>query len=541
MATGVTMLFPSNKKKAVFASLIACLFAVIYISLNWIGIIDDAYIFFRYAHNITQGYGYVFNIGQPVEGTTSVTWTILLVILNIFHIPAEVSVKILGGLCVLAILFLLGAECYKTDVSISILFLVFALLIFDKNFILSTMMGLETGLYALLLLAICIVSRWYSERGGRFLSITMSGIGVLLFLTRPESLGILVLIGCGIIFYRQKYNTRCELMPILVWILGISVITLWRWSVFGDFIPNSARAKSILEFSDMRLTILWPRIVEGSLYIKNLFMTSWLLVMLGIFGLVSMRKTFWGYVAFSALFIGIGVVLINSGDWMPRFRLLTPYLPTIALLAAAGLNKLRMLPKNHWTQILELIVILIAFLIALNSFWLLRGKKFFVADQWPSGECYKRVGQVLRPHLSRQTVVAPEAIGIIGYTLIDIPVLDFFGLTDPFIARNGVIPIETYTMGKTHFEYTMQQSPALFFFHSNINSHIPFLNQWGYSSEYETFRITNTQAKCELFVGAKNSLVPELLPILEQNFIVQFVDTSKLQKSSAATWPNGER
>src|SRR5215471_3596610 len=101
------MLALSDKSKVALALITACFLSLIYNTLNWIDIIDDAYIFFRYAHNISQGHGYVFNIGQSVEGTTSVTWTAILAALDILHMPAELSVKVIGVLCVLATLLLL--------------------------------------------------------------------------------------------------------------------------------------------------------------------------------------------------------------------------------------------------------------------------------------------------------------------------------------------------------------------------------------------------------------------------------------------------
>jgi heme/copper-type cytochrome/quinol oxidase subunit 4 len=533
------MFFLSNKQKAVFAFLAASLLSVAYISLNWTRIIDDAYIYFRYAHNIAQGYGYVFNIGYPAEGTTSVTWTFLLVGLDILHVPMEVSVKILGGLCVGAIVCLLAIEYYRRDAPISIVLLAFSLLVFDRNFSLSMMVGLETGLYSLLLLAFCIVSRWYSDKGGRLPSMVLGGIGVLLFLTRPESVAILALTGCGIVYFRQNSRSKYSLIPILIWILGVSAATLWRWSEFGDFIPNSVRAKSVILSSGIRWSLVWPRIVAGSLYVKDLFMASWLLIALGGVGLASIRKSFWAYVAFSALMTGVAAVLMNSGDWMPRFRLLTAYLPITALLAVMGLSKLLVSQKGRWARGLKWFSILVAILITVNSLWLLRGNAFMVAAGTPS--CYAKMGQVLRPHMSEQTTVAPEAIGQTGYALINSPILDFFGLTDPYIARNGVIPIETYTLGKHHYEYVMRQRPALFLFHSHISNHIPFLNQWGYSEEYTTFSVTDTVGKCGLLVGVENSLVPILAPVLNQDFNTQIVDTKVAQKNPAGTWPDGER
>ncbi|MGB5138377.1 MAG: hypothetical protein WBP29_07570, partial [Candidatus Zixiibacteriota bacterium] len=39
---------------------------------------DDAYISFRYAENLINGDGLVFNIGERVEGYTNFLWVILL-------------------------------------------------------------------------------------------------------------------------------------------------------------------------------------------------------------------------------------------------------------------------------------------------------------------------------------------------------------------------------------------------------------------------------------------------------------------------------
>lgn len=39
---------------------------------------DDSYIFYSYARNLANGYGYVFNIGERVNATMSPLYTILL-------------------------------------------------------------------------------------------------------------------------------------------------------------------------------------------------------------------------------------------------------------------------------------------------------------------------------------------------------------------------------------------------------------------------------------------------------------------------------
>lgn len=514
--------------------------ALIYISMNWVTVIDDTYIYFRYAQNIRNGYGYVFNIGQPVEGTTSIAWTILLVGFDYLNVPLVLATKILGVLSVLAVLAVLGIALDKRSVRGSTTVLVLCLLLFNPHFVPSIMMGLETGLFAVCVLVFSIIANSYLQTRGKEYGVELGAIGVLLFLTRPESIGILLIIGVGLIGTRLVTPRRYSLRPIAIWILGVSAITLWRWFTFGDYIPNSARAKSIFEFSTVFLGVLWPRIQAGMLYTKTLILVSPLLVIFGIFGLVALRKSYLGLVGFIVLCVGFGTVLLNSGDWMPFSRLLTSYLPLVALLAAVGMNHIQNQLGKSGKHIFELTSVLLTVAVIAHSFWLIRDRTPFVAENWPSGRCYEQVGVVLRPYLSQQTVIAPEAIGILGYAVDTVPILDFFGLTDAEIARHGTIPIETYTLGKHDYEYVMQRHPEIFLFHSHITNHIPLLNQWGYAQDYDTFSMRSPNLQCQLIIGLDRSVSPSLQPILSQKFELESIDVTVLQKSPAATWPFGE-
>src|SRR5690606_9328035 len=90
-----------------FASLvIICGIGVWYAwSLRWIG--DDAFISFRYARNLAEGEGLVFNQGARVEGYTNFLWTVLLAgFIALGLDPAQVSIVLrigsLAGSCLLA-------------------------------------------------------------------------------------------------------------------------------------------------------------------------------------------------------------------------------------------------------------------------------------------------------------------------------------------------------------------------------------------------------------------------------------------------------
>jgi len=53
------------------------LFALFMLGLG-VCVQEDAFISFRYASNLIQGHGLVYNVGERVEGYTNFLWTLLL-------------------------------------------------------------------------------------------------------------------------------------------------------------------------------------------------------------------------------------------------------------------------------------------------------------------------------------------------------------------------------------------------------------------------------------------------------------------------------
>ncbi len=116
---------PSRNVYTLSASLL--LFSL-FISIGWVEIIDDGYIFFRYAYNLVNGYGYVYNQGQNVEAVTSLTWTLLLTSASFISIPPEISSRIFGYLCGVVIILLLWNEMRDKNISPIIIFFVLVFL-----------------------------------------------------------------------------------------------------------------------------------------------------------------------------------------------------------------------------------------------------------------------------------------------------------------------------------------------------------------------------------------------------------------------------
>ena len=525
-------------KHSHFALLFCLLFFSFLICVDWVEIIDDAYIYLRYVYNIVNGNGYVYNPGESVEATTSLTWALILALTHWLTIPPELGVRILGYLCGLSIIILLWFELRKLNLPSSILLLMVVLFVTNHNFYASIMMGLESGLYSLLLVLIYISSDRYHKSTSY--KVLFGLIGFLLFLTRPEAILILILIITGIYFFRFE-NKKRSIPFVIIVIAGILLTGLWRYIVFNDYIPNSARAKSLSFQSFSYYYILLPRLAAGSFYIAKWFLSAPFLilpVLLGVKLLVT-RISFKMFVAISIIITSISTTLLNSGDWMPFNRLLTPYLPIVTILSGISISRYLQNQKRFSLKQINFLSNISVFLILIFSLWTVWPINFFKSDRWPAGTCYVDAARLLQPYLTQESVIAPEAIGSVGFTLRDVTIFDFFGLTEPYIANNGTIPRAIYNMGKHHYEYTMTRQPDLFFFHSDLRNHIPYLNKWGYSEKYSTYKLTNDSG--DLTIGIEKSLVDSLLQPIRKGFEIHNIDKDSIGRNPAATWPLGEK
>ena len=89
-----------NRTKIVISLCLLAYFAILnFLRLNYLHttILDDAYIFLRYAENFVNGYGFVWNIGEPpVEGYTSFLYLATLILVKFLYIDLESFAIIFG-------------------------------------------------------------------------------------------------------------------------------------------------------------------------------------------------------------------------------------------------------------------------------------------------------------------------------------------------------------------------------------------------------------------------------------------------------------
>ena len=87
----------STSKKAVF--IVSGFVFLIMVIPFFNHIVDDVYISFRYAKNLVDGHGLVFNPGERVEGYTNFLWVILSALSFLLSLAPETIIRIIGMLC----------------------------------------------------------------------------------------------------------------------------------------------------------------------------------------------------------------------------------------------------------------------------------------------------------------------------------------------------------------------------------------------------------------------------------------------------------
>ncbi|MDD9932697.1 MAG: hypothetical protein OXT09_03800 [Myxococcales bacterium] len=223
-------------------------------------VFDDAYISLRYAWNLAEGHGLVFNLGERVEGYTNFLWTLLLAA-AIRISDVEPPLLALWG-CVgiylsnLLVVYRMGRELDDGDaggglhVPVAVL-----LLALQPVFVSYGTSGLETGLASLLVnLGVLTLMR-----AGGAGATALAGLWLILAtLTRPDHAlfyatgSLVVLVSHGPAALRARADGwsglwRGGLRPMAAYAAPFALYLaylIWKQGYYGDILPNTYYAKS---------------------------------------------------------------------------------------------------------------------------------------------------------------------------------------------------------------------------------------------------------------------------------------------------------
>jgi hypothetical protein len=232
----------------VFAVVVVLLQVYQYSLERW----DDAYITFRYAQHLVEGYGFTWNIGgERVEGFTSLFHVLLIAAGIKAGIDPWLTSLILGVVSILATLGMMLLVVRRMSVYGSALAtILIGLYLIDASTAIHVTSGLETQVFVALLCATYLTASAYIDSPRWSRSWLLGFLVFLSCLTRPEGLiyAVALYFGLGIFTVRSSRDVRRRLLQLagsasLVGALGLGYVS-WKYHYFGYILPNPYYVKS---------------------------------------------------------------------------------------------------------------------------------------------------------------------------------------------------------------------------------------------------------------------------------------------------------
>jgi arabinofuranosyltransferase len=218
--------------------------------------IDDGNIFLKYAENIVNGNGFVFNVGsERVEGFTSLLW--VLVCAAFYLISSNPEMLLMFFLLILTTLTVtIVYDEVKKDVALLNSFYIkkyfpwlygaFVVCIGPSFIAWSVLSLMENGVWNFLFISIVVLLLQFDQ--GEFSlpkKTLLLIIGILLILTRPEAFAWILLFSLLLIMIQKKHKRTLVYPAVFFLVMAFSslVLTYFRLHYFGYPFPNTYYAK----------------------------------------------------------------------------------------------------------------------------------------------------------------------------------------------------------------------------------------------------------------------------------------------------------
>jgi arabinofuranosyltransferase len=407
-----------NLERALTFALVTCF--VCHAALFLGSIFDDAFISFRYARNLVEGHGLVFNLGERVEGFSNFSWVMLSAASLAIGVPPAVTTPLVGVLAgVLLVLLMVRAGRRLADHEGGLRgagLIGAALVVITPGLALYAVSGLEQTAFALLstLAALALVER----RAVRFALYTS-----LAFLTRPEA-GLLGVLGALFALLDLRSVPRREWLKTQLTIVGLFVLCLgpylaFKLGYYGSLVPNTLRAKEPYLPAALEYTArgTWP-----ALLIAGLVILTWRRGELSR----ERRELFVLWASFVAACILVGP------DWMPAYRFLLPSVPLLGLAADGVLLRALATARSDSRQPALLAALALA-LFAVPSVLLTVEQLPFAIGHEHRNAMNRQMARELVEQGVRK--LATVNVGMLGYAAPELTIIDLVGLCDAEIAR----------------------------------------------------------------------------------------------------------
>ena len=413
-------------------------------ALAWVNrfIQDDAFISLRYARNLVDGSGLVWNPGgERVEGYTNFLWTLVLALPLKLGINPYLFVSVLGALMMpLTVLFTYRlAMTLFANAPVALI----AALLLGTNYTFSCYAsgGLETHLQALLctaslLLAAQCFAAGHGPSTARLLALSL--VSALAVLTRLDSVlivGLSVAVAAYAVVRAARSGSRLLLLS-LPGVLIVGAWLAWKMQYYGELLPNTFYAKAAAKSLPVR----------GVFYLVS-FLCSYLLapsVAAILFYVPRLR----GVLGIPRTLLVLGVLtlwalyLVKVGGDFMEFRFMVPALPLLMVLTAWVI--VSAVRRPMWSAALVTLLVAAS---AVHAFSFNRSPLKRGLESIPDLKRNLRdpeydwvgIGNYFHDAFASskdKPIIAVTPAGAIPY-YADLPAVDMLGLNDRWIARHG--------------------------------------------------------------------------------------------------------
>lgn len=385
---------------------------------------DDPYITYRYAENVARGNGFVYNLGEYVQSTTTPMYTVLLALAAWIGFDLPVVSAAIGCASIACggyALWQLG-QTWNTPVAGAV-----GLVLYPLFPLMIPTLGAETAWYtALVLLGLVAYAR------ERYVAVAvLLGFATL---TRADGVVAAILVAAHFVVFRRQ---RPPWIAILLFCTLLVLWFGWAWWYFGSPLPVTLSAKQ--QQGQMQISrsfwgglqqqagFLWNRplyrlhfVFAGVGFVYALVRArSWLLLAAWTttytlaYTLLGVSSYFWYYAPITAGFVGLAALGIEGCASLLKHGL--PSSLTVGLAAAATV------------------------VLSVPQMQSLAGLRATNDQRLP---IYIEVGQWLRANTPATASVGTLEVGIIGYHS-QRRMIDFAGLIQPSTALR-MEPTSTY-------------------------------------------------------------------------------------------------
>jgi len=382
---------------------------------------DDQMISMRYARNLAEGQGLVWNAGERVEGYSNFGWVVVMAgvhLLPLSDAKTALVIRIINwGLAIALLLLarrLLRRLVPDSGLEAAILLLVLSVC---ADVVFWSANGTEFTLIGVLFL--WVVDRLFEESTTKRPRVaTYAVLGVLVCI-RADGLHLWLaaaLLALGL------WRSRRGLALLALSLLPVVAHLLFRRAYYGLWLPNTYYLK---------VDSVPGKLPSGLGYSLGFAIHYCLPLLLALLGAIISRQR-WRWLLLGGIGISLAYVVGVGGDVYPHFRFLAHEVPVLLVLALACTRDMgvRARPIRPILEAgLALTVILATGLLTRNS----------VISKNGSPLIGTTVGVTIRNNAGAQDRVAVLAAGAVGY-FSRRPMIDLLGKSDPQVARLPGLP-----------------------------------------------------------------------------------------------------